>query len=267
MLAPSFPINFKYPAIIGMLRDLGFDKVTEVTFGARMTNYWYAEYIKENPEQKFFIASPCPTITSFIESQYPDLAGYLVPISSPMLSMARIYRKHHPDYKIIFLSPCFAKKAIEAPKHKENIDMVITFQELEELFTEANIKEEDYNRDYYFNSLIREFTKVYPISGGLAETSHIGNLFNKDEVFVADGISNIRPVLEEIKAGGSKYRFLDILNCPGGCIGGPTTNQNLSTDDKKKLIEDYLTFSSEKKMGAHLGTVERVHDVDFKILI
>lgn len=265
MLAPSFPINFRYPAVIGMLRDLGFDKVTEVTFGARMTNYWYAEYIKEHSEQKYFIASPCPTITAFVKSQYPELAQYLVPISSPMLSMARIYRKHHPDHKIVFLSPCFAKKNIEAPKHKDSIDLVITFKELEELFLEGGIKEENYNRNYYFDSLIREYTKVYPISGGLAETSHIGNLFKKDEIFIADGIQNIRPVLDEIKDNKSKYRFLDILNCPGGCIGGPTVNNGLSIKQKKEIIEEYRTVSSEKKMGEHMGTVERVHDVDFKI--
>jgi hypothetical protein len=45
MLAPSFPIDFKAPNVIGMLHKLGFDKVTELTFGARIVNYWYAEYI------------------------------------------------------------------------------------------------------------------------------------------------------------------------------------------------------------------------------
>ena len=51
MLAPTFAIDFKYPNIIGMLYKLGFKEVTELTFGARMVNWAYANYIKENPKQ------------------------------------------------------------------------------------------------------------------------------------------------------------------------------------------------------------------------
>ncbi len=58
LLAPAFPIDFQYPSIIGMLRHLGFDKVTELTYGARMVNWHYGEYIKNHPNQKLFIASP-----------------------------------------------------------------------------------------------------------------------------------------------------------------------------------------------------------------
>ena len=60
MLAPTFVIDFKYPNIIGMLKHLGFKEVTELTFGARMVNWAYANYIKEHPDQELFIASPCP---------------------------------------------------------------------------------------------------------------------------------------------------------------------------------------------------------------
>jgi hypothetical protein len=35
MLAPTFVLDFKYPNIIGMLRYLGFNEVTELTYGAR----------------------------------------------------------------------------------------------------------------------------------------------------------------------------------------------------------------------------------------
>ena len=55
MLAPTFAIDFKYPNIIGMLRQIGFKEVTELTFGARMVNWAYANYVKENPNQELFI--------------------------------------------------------------------------------------------------------------------------------------------------------------------------------------------------------------------
>src|SRR5271157_3361718 len=90
MLAPTFAIDFKYPNIIGMLRHLGFKEVTELTFGARMVNWAYANYIKEHPEQELFIASPCPTVVAMVQSQYPELVKYLMPVVSPMVAMAKV---------------------------------------------------------------------------------------------------------------------------------------------------------------------------------
>ena len=39
-------------------------------------------------------------------------------------------------------------------------------------------------------------------------------------VAVVNGIGNIGPVLDEIKAGISKYHFIEVMACPGGCING-----------------------------------------------
>ncbi len=47
---------------------------------------------------------------------------------------------------------------------------------------------------------------------------------------VAHGLKNARKVMEQVKAGKSPYHFIEIMACPGGCIGGggqpiPTTNE------------------------------------------
>ena len=267
MLAPSFPIDFQYPNIIGMLRELGFDFVTELTYGARMVNYNYAEYIEKHPDQKYFIASPCPIVVSLIQNNYHELKKYLIPVVSPMASMAKIYKKKHADHKIIFIAPCFAKKNIEAPKYEEFIDLVLTFEELKEIFEIKNIKAKDFNRDYYFDSFIREYTKIYPISGGLASTSHISNFFKPEEILITDGLENIKKELEKIKLEQSPFRFFDILNCPGGCIGGPCLNNKaLSTEDKKSKITEYTKESSKRNMNQHKGKVDHAKDVDFSAI-
>ena len=269
MLAPTFAIDFKYPNIIGMLRKLGFKEVTELTFGAKMVNWAYANYVKANPKQKLFISSPCPTVVAFVKSQYPEFVKYLIPIVSPMAAMAKIHKKLNPKCKIIFISPCFAKENLEAPKCKE-IDAVITLKNLKQIFEQEKIKEEDFTENYYFDSLIREYTKIYPISGGLASTSHIQKLFKEGEIFITDGVENIKKVFEELKnenktlpTGRQAYKFLDLLNCPGGCIGGPAiNNQNLSIDQRKKIILDYTRRSSEKTMGKHEGKIKDAKDIN-----
>lgn len=266
LLAPTFAIDFKYPAIIGMLKSLGFNEVTELTYGARMVNWAYARYIKNNPKQKFFIASPCPTVVAFMQSQYPDLVKYLMPIASPLVAMARVYKKYNPSRRVVFISPCLAKKIIEAPKNKECIDDVITLQELKQMFVDQGIKEENFAGNYQFDSLIREYTKIYPISGALASTSHISKLFKEGEILITDGINNIKKALEDIQNNKSKYRFFDILNCDGGCIGGPSiSNRDFSAEEKKKIILEYTAKSSEKNMGKHKGKIKDAEDVDLSV--
>jgi iron only hydrogenase large subunit-like protein len=266
MLAPTFAIDFKYPNIIGILKQLGFKEVTELTFGARMVNWAYANYIKEHPNQKFFISSPCPTIVALIKTQYPDLMEYLMPIVSPMAAMAKVHKKFNPNCKVIFISPCWAKELLEAPKYKE-IDAVITLKDLKQILEQEKIKEENFTEDYYFDSFVREYTKIYPISGGLASTSHIQTLFKEGEILITDGIENIKKELEAIKAGTSKYKFLDLLNCPGGCIGGPAINrQNLSTEQKKQIILEYTQQSSKATMGKHEGKIKYAQDIDLSTI-
>jgi len=263
LLAPTFILDFKFPEIIGMLRHLGFDEVTELTFGAKMVNWHYAEYVKNHPKQKHFIASPCPTVVTFIQSQYPELKEYLMPIVSPLIAMARFYKKNHPDYKVIFISPCYAKKTIEAPLYPEDIDLVIPLSELKEIFTSEEIREEDFHQNYSFDSLVQEQTKIYPVSGGLASTSHIQKLFKEGEILITDGIVNIKKELDEIKQGTSKYKFLDFLNCPGGCIGGPAiNNKGLSVEDKKEIVKNYIKKALINPTGKHSEKIDRAKDVD-----
>ena len=262
MLAPTFAIDFKYPNIIGMLKHLGFKEVTELTFGARMVNWAYANYIKEHPDQELLFPAPCPTVVAMIQHQYPELVKYLMPIVSPMAAMAKVHKKFNPDCKVIFISPCWAKENIEAPKYKE-IDAVITLKDLKQIFEQEEIKEEDFTEDYYFDSLIREYTKIYPVSGGLASTSHIQKLFKDGEILVTDGVENIKKAFEEIKNKTKPYKFLDLLNCPGGCIGGPAINrQDLSTEQRKEIIFEYTHRSSEATMGEHEGKVKDAKDID-----
>jgi iron only hydrogenase large subunit-like protein len=190
-----------------------------------------------------------------------------MPIVSPVAAMAKIHKKINPNCKIIFISPCWAKEILEAPKYKE-IDAVITLKDLKQIFEKEGIKEDDFTEDYYFDSLIAESTKIYPISGGLATTSHIQKLFKEGEILVTDGVENIKKAFEEIKLKTKPYKFLDLLNCPGGCIGGPAINrQDLSIEQRKNIIYEYTHRSSEASMGVHKGKVEDAEGIDLKVEI
>jgi iron only hydrogenase large subunit-like protein len=40
------------------------------------------------------------------------------------------------------------------------------------------------------------------------------------KVAIAHGLANARKVMEEVEKGTSPYHFVEIMACPGGCIGG-----------------------------------------------
>jgi iron only hydrogenase large subunit-like protein len=113
MLAPTFCIDFKYPNIIGMLKQLGFKEVTELTFGARMVNWAYANYIKEHPEQKVYISSPCPTVVAMIQTQYPELVKYLCRLFLQWLQWQKFINKNSQTEKLFLFLPAGQKKMLK----------------------------------------------------------------------------------------------------------------------------------------------------------
>jgi iron-only hydrogenase group A len=49
------------------------------------------------------------------------------------------------------------------------------------------------------------------------------------KVAIANGLSNARKLMDQVRAGESPYHFIEIMACPGGCIGGggqPITKAN-----------------------------------------
>jgi iron only hydrogenase large subunit-like protein len=255
LVAPSFVTEYEYPNFVYRLRKLGFDKVMEITFGAKMTNLTYYSILKESidkGEKKTWIASPCPTIVNFIRVKYPHLVQNLVPVHSPMGCMGLITRKMYPKHKIVFIGPCMTKK-MEAAETGA-VDFVLTFKELEDIFEKNSIPKVITEDKYMigFDKLYNDYTKIYPISGGLSETLHYKNLLKSKEILVMEGLNKLMPILEQFKDGVYKqYKFLDILNCDGGCINGPGMISNRSIKERRKRVFKYRDYARryEKDLG------------------
>lgn len=264
MLAPSFVSIYDYPNIVYRLRELGFEKVVEVTFGAKMTNINYYQILKEQNDRTW-IASPCPTLVNMVRGKYPHLKPNLVPVHSPMGSMALICKKIFPGYKIVFIGPCLTKK-MEA-KELGTVDEVLTFTELDQLFAKHNIPEkiENPKNQMTFDKLYNDYTKIYPLSGGLSSTLKYKKILKKKDILVADGMQNITKILDSFKNGYYKnYKFLDILSCEGGCVNGPCIQYNHNLKERIKRVKRYKEYATryEKDLGR---TGKKIHakGIDF----
>jgi iron-only hydrogenase group A len=67
------------------------------------------------------------------------------------------------------------------------------------------------------------------------------------KVAVAHTLGNARKLLEEIKAGTSPYAFIEVMTCPGGCLGGGGQPIPTNTETRKKRAESI--YAEDKGKG------------------
>jgi iron only hydrogenase large subunit-like protein len=245
MVAPSFIVDFDYPEIVRMLKKLGFKYVVEVARGAEITNAQLLALTKLHPDRKY-ITNPCPTIVRLIRNKYPQLLEYLAPIDSPMSATAKIVDKEWPGLKKVFIGPCLMKK-FEANEDRKELDILaITFRDLQQVFDIKEIKPSRLlrrkllamtSKKYEFD-IIGGHTRLYPISGGLAQSSGITKKLTDVEYDVISGPNNANKALSEF-LNNKDLKLLDILNCDGGCINGPGMNSKASLDERRKRVIDF----------------------------
>jgi iron-only hydrogenase group A len=79
-----------------------------------------------------------------------------------------------------------------------------------------------------------EFEQVRGLEGIKHADIQVGDLTLK--VAIANGLANARVLVEQIKDGTSPYHFIEIMTCPGGCIGGGGQPLNLEKTTKPKRM-------------------------------
>lgn len=262
MLAPSYVVDFKYPDIIVMLRMMGFDKVVELTFGAKIINKFYHKII-ETHKNRMFISTACPVVAMLVKSKYPKYASNLIPVVSPVGATARIMRKNYPKHKLVFIAPCFAKKT-EVKEYGNLVTNSVTYAELQQLiehFEANNLFKKIKNPSRSFDKFYNDYTKIYPLSGGLSSTMHAKKILKKDEVIVLEGPAEIGELLK--KGIPKKVRFADLLYCFGGCIGGPGVISKEPIKIRHKKVMDYLEIAKHESMGKNIGLIKYVKGISF----
>lgn len=237
MLAPSFPIAFEYPEIITKLRNLGFNKVVEVSLGARETNKQLLQLMATNPKARF-ITSPCPSLVRLIRTRMPEYKKFLTPnVDSPMIATAKIVLKHWPNHQPVFIGPCIVKK-LEAKEDVPELNiLVITYVELKKIFEQFKISEPAESHDQ-FDIAAPGMTRTYALDGGLSHSAGLTSQVEKGAVKIVSGWANCQQAIKDF-AKDEKTKLLDILFCEGGCINGPGINSTLNLEERKKKINDF----------------------------
>ena len=76
-------------------------------------------------------------------------------------------------------------------------------------------------------------------------------------VAIAHGMKNAKVLLDEIREGKSKYHFIEIMGCPGGCIAGggqPIIRPCFLPNEDDDILDTY----KEKRAKALYSEDERL---------
>lgn len=236
LLAPSFPVEFSevenYQKIIGALKNIGFNKVIEVAFGAELVARKYKQLFDE--QKNPIITSDCPAVTYFVRQYYPELTQNLASIVSPMVATARVVKKQYGnDCRIVFIGPCIAKKV-----ESSEIDYVITFKELRAIFAnkEIDISLAD-NLDFDYPKAYK--ATIFPVNFGISQT--VGRYYDliENKFLAVQGKEDMQQSIKWFSESVEERVNLELLCCDG-CIMGPGISH--SSDGKfmrKNLLIEY----------------------------
>ncbi|MCL2181800.1 MAG: 4Fe-4S binding protein [Treponema sp.] len=258
-LAPSFVSDlpgWTSQTIIAALKKLGIHAVSETALGADFLSAQIAkdlgsqDIINGGDKPRFMISSACPSIVAFIKLYKPELAPFVSPHASPLLTHARfLHSRYGNDTAVVFIGPCFAKKQ-EADLYENDIDVAITFQELDEWLQKERITPESVaslvTPDCVFQPRRSAKGAFFPIEGG--EITAFGAYISKAasdtgqkiNTVTASGISVVQKILSGFKVDSlEKPLFLELLACTGGCINGPGVSSAVTGIIRSTKLRDY----------------------------
>lgn len=198
------------------------------------------------------------------------------------------------DIFVVSIMPCTAKKDEKERGQLQHdgikdVDAVLTTRELARMIKRAGIlfhrlPDEDYDQD-----LVGTYTGagvIFGVTGGVMEAAlrtvyfvltgkeHEAIKFEAVRGFegireasidlggtvvnvaIAHGMKNAKVLLDDIRAGKSKYHFIEIMGCPGGCIAGggqPYVRSCFLPNEADDILDTYR----EKRANALYSEDER----------
>ncbi len=243
IVAPSFPAEFydiaDHRSLVGMIRSIGFNYVSEVSFGADLVAERYKSLVAESSE--YFISSDCPSIVNYVKHYHPGLVDNLAPVVSPMVAMTRVmHEKYGKDTKVVFIGPCVAKKA-----ESSEVDEVITFSELRELFSALRISAAS-SQPSDFDPPAGRRGAIFPVTRGLLQAANINDDAITGNIIAAEGRIDFQEALKEFEAGLIKKQHVELLCCEG-CIMGPGLSKNGKQYNRRALVSTYASSKMQKE--------------------
>jgi len=257
------------------LKRVGFAAVFDTAFAADLTVMEEATELvgrlqAGGPLPMFTSCSPA--WVQYVETHEPELIPHLSTCKSPQQMAAALIKEIYPRFAgldgkrlvVVSLMPCTAKK-FEADDLGD-VDHVLTTRELDDLWNRFGISFDTFEDRSPLDppfSVATGAGRIFAGTGGVMEAAvrtaatlvgaaaPAGPLtearglegfkrFTVDlgpatlELGVINGLGRVRSVLEE---GISGMHFIEVMSCPGGCVGGGGQPYDTETKDLRKRTD------------------------------
>ncbi|MGE0002908.1 MAG: NADH-dependent [FeFe] hydrogenase, group A6 [Candidatus Izemoplasmatales bacterium] len=214
-----------YPEI---LPNLSTCKSPQQMFGALAKGY-YAEKIGWDPEN-LFVVSIMPCTAKKYEAQRPEMRHDGkhpdVDVALTVRELGKLIRQMGIDFESLpdseFDNPFGITTGAAAIFGTTGGVMEAALRTVYEVVNKKPLEKLD-------------FTYVRGLKGFKETTVNLGGADVK--VAVVHTLANARVIAEQIKAGTSPYAFIEVMTCPGGCIGGGGQPYGTTTEVRQKRLE------------------------------
>ncbi len=219
------------------------------------------------------------------------------------------------DMYVVSIMPCTGKKAEKerdqlVTNGLKDVDAVLTTRELGKLIKRSGINFARLPDEEFDNDIVGDYTGagvIFGVTGGVMEAAlrtayyvltgkehdpvHFEEVRGFEglkeasidingqtiNVAIAHGMKSASVLLDEIRAGKSKYHFIEVMGCPGGCIAGggqpyvrpcflPNEDDNIldtykakraaalySEDERQKVRQSHNNEQIKKLYDEYLG--------------
>lgn len=270
IVAPAISGQFGDSVTLDKLREafikIGFTDMIEVALAADVLSIKEAvEFDKHihGPKDLMITSCCCSLWIGMLRKVYKELVPDLSPSVSPMVAAARIIKRLDNDAKVVFIGPCIAKKAEAKEKDlNDAVDFVLTFQEVDEIFSALDI-EPDKLKGIPSREYASRGGRLYARSGGvsIAVNDVIKELYPKKAKHFkstqASGVKECKELLNKALAGEINANFLEGMGCIGGCVGGPKAI--IPTTLGKEAADD-IAYNSAIKVPVHSKVLDEILD-------
>ena len=137
-----------------------------------------------------------------------------------MQAHGKYLKKQYPKARILSISPCISGLA-QMREHENYVDYVITFSELQQWLTAAQVQVETLTPPLPGQAADIRLSRIAAMSGGFTMAMHPSA---HQRALPACGIDSCKQILKELTENPESYSncFLELNACPNGCIGGPS---------------------------------------------
>ena len=212
-------------------------------FGAIGTKTWITNVIADLKAGKKVYAILAPAT----EGQF-----MISTTVSPMCAVSRMIKAKDPDAVTVFVGPCVAKKSEVADQKIEgNADYALNYNEILAILKAKDVELEPAENTYQDSTI---FGKFYGNSGGVTDSvlEYMKETEQNEDIKVckANGAAECKKALMFLQRGRLPEDFIEGMACEGGCVGGPSRNEEIIK--ARKVRETMIKSADDRKITDNL---------------